>query len=127
MWAVKRNDLMMTHFLLKVFARVNFSDFAGRTPLNFAVTESNLEIVKLLLCYKADPMNKTNEGISILDAYDKSLNKNTNVKIGHYMRICRDQLNKQVLIQDSWKFCKRSTLLLVDENAAMNKTYWSKH
>ena len=36
-WAVKRNNIIMTRYLLKKFSQVNFRDLAGRTALNFAV------------------------------------------------------------------------------------------
>ena len=36
-WAVKRNNILMTRFLLKKFAKANHKDLAGRTALNFAV------------------------------------------------------------------------------------------
>ena len=57
-WAVKRNDILMTRFLLKRFSRVNFKDIQGNTALTYAVQASNVEMVKILLCFKADPASE---------------------------------------------------------------------
>ena len=57
-WAVKRNNIIMTRYLLKKFSQVNFRDLAGRTALNFAVSDKNLEMVKVLICFKADPSSE---------------------------------------------------------------------
>jgi len=65
MWAVKRNFILMTRFLLKAYSRVNFKDITGKTAFGFAVEFGNEEMVKILLCFKADPCSKNNKGESI--------------------------------------------------------------
>ena len=64
MMAVKHDNLFMARFLIKKFSRINFKDIAGRTALYFAVFNGdekvdNLPMIKMLLCYKADPSAKT--------------------------------------------------------------------
>lgn len=54
-WAVKRKNILMARFLLKNFSRVNFRDMMGRTALRFAVDQGDVQMVKVLLCFKADP------------------------------------------------------------------------
>ena len=78
----------MTRFLLKNFSRPNFKDFAGRTALSFAVANSNLDIVKLLLCFKADPLITNNQGVSIQDICESQMSSNTDLEISKCMRLC---------------------------------------
>jgi len=54
-WAAKRNHPLMVRMLLKAHSRVNFRDMPGRTALHFAVMNNNEEMVRILLCFKADP------------------------------------------------------------------------
>ena len=62
--AVKKNDLVSAEYLLKKGADSNvcFNNFDQEgivgTPLNFAVSMNNVQMVKLLLKYKADPYLK---------------------------------------------------------------------
>lgn len=92
MWAIKRDNFLMARLLLKNSSRVNFKDLSGRTALNFAVSLSaSLDIIKLLLCFKADPLSVNNEGETLYDLYDKNVIKATNIIIiGSYMRLCID-------------------------------------
>ena len=61
-WAVKRNLTSMVRLLLKFHSRVNYRDIAGRTAFTFAVLNNNEQIVRILLCYKADPNIEDNNG-----------------------------------------------------------------
>ena len=54
-WAVKRKNILMARYLLKNFSRVNFRDMMGRTALRFAVDQGDIQMVKVLLCFKACP------------------------------------------------------------------------
>jgi ankyrin repeat protein len=54
-WAVKRNLIEMTIYLLENFSRVNWQDIGGRTALFFAVKNNNLALCKILLLYRANP------------------------------------------------------------------------
>lgn len=113
MWAVKRNFILMTRFLLKAFSRVNFKDLTGKTAFGFAVEFGNEEMVKILLCFKADPGSKNNKGESISDIYEKTRNKKTNLLIGQHMQLAKDILAKQKLIAVKWMFVKKAKVLLV--------------
>ena len=53
-----------------------------------------MDIIKILLCFRADPLLKNNEGVSIYDLYEKSYKKSTNLFIGTNFRLCIDQLRK---------------------------------
>ena len=61
-WAAKRNNTLMVRMLLKAHSRVNYRDLAGRTALTFAVLNDNEEMVRILLCFKADPKIEDNKG-----------------------------------------------------------------
>jgi len=61
-WAAKRNYTLMVRMLLKAHSRPNYSDLAGRTALYFAVLNDNEEMVRILLCFKADPKIEDNKG-----------------------------------------------------------------
>ena len=113
MWAVKRNFILMTRFLLKAFSRVNFKDLTGKTAFGFAVEFGNEEMVKILLCFKADPGSKNNKGESISDIYEKTRNKKTNLLIGQHMQLAKDILEKQKLIAVKWMIVKKAKVLLV--------------
>ena len=52
----------MVRMLLKAHSRVNYRDLAGRTALTFAVLNDNEEMVRILLCFKADPKIEDNKG-----------------------------------------------------------------
>jgi len=49
------------------------------------VEHGNEEMVKILLCFKADPSSKNNKGESVKEIYEKNRNKNTNLVIGQHM------------------------------------------
>lgn len=66
-----------------------------------------MAIIKLLLCFKADPESKNNAGQTIYEIYEKAMNKHTNLQIGQYMKLCQEQLKKLRYIQDGWKFVER--------------------
>lgn len=86
-WAVKRNNILMTRFLLKKFSRVNHKDLAGRTALNFAVEDKNLAMVQILICFKANPSSENNDNEKIIDLY-----KNNNLEIDRILRLGDSQL-----------------------------------
>ena len=88
--------------------------------MSFAVSQSNMAIIKLLLCFKADPESKNNAGHTIYKIYEKAMNKHTNLQIGQYLRLCKEQLKKLTLIQNGWK-CVES---LRDDIANTNS--WTK-
>lgn len=79
-----------------------------------------MAIIKLLLCFKADPKSKNNGGQTIYEIYEKAMNKHTNLQIGQYLRLCKDQLIKQSLIQDGWKFVE------LVKNDFANHTSWTR-
>ena len=72
--------------LLKAHSRANFRDLAGRTALTFAVTNDNEEMVRILLCFKADPKIEDNKGQSITSLYFSRENQG-NLKIGHHLKL----------------------------------------
>jgi len=112
-WAVKRANIDMARLLLRSFSRVNFKDLTGRSALSFAVADGNTQLVKILLCYKADPLSENNQGESILALYEKTEGKKHDIMIGQYLRLCREQLKRQALISNKWKFVKRTQNLLI--------------
>ena len=85
-WAAKRNNTLMVRMLLKAHSRVNFRDLAGRAALTFAVINDNEEMVKLLLCFKADPKIEDNKGISTMNFY-YSQEEKVNLNIGQHMKL----------------------------------------
>ena len=85
-WAAKRNNTLMVRMLLKAHSRANFRDLAGRTALTFAVTNDNEEMVRILLCFKADPKIEDNKGISIMNFY-YSQEEKVNLNIGQHMKL----------------------------------------
>ena len=93
-WAAKRNNTLMVRMLLKAHSRANFRDLAGRTALTFAVTNDNEEMVRILLCFKADPKIEDNKGQSITSLYFSRENQG-NLKIGHHLKLASHQLFRQ--------------------------------
>ena len=77
--------------LLKAHSRVNYQDLAGRTALTFAVLNDNEEMVKILLCFKANPMIEDNKGQNIMSLYC-GREKKGNLKIGSHMKLANHQL-----------------------------------
>ena len=53
--AIKRGHVKIMRLLLKHHSRVNFKDEVGKTALNYAVEKENVDMIKSLLCFKADP------------------------------------------------------------------------
>lgn len=84
----------MVRMLLKAHSRVNYRDLAGRTALYFAVVNDNEEMVRILLCFKADPKIQDNKGLSIMNLYFNR-EKKGNLKIGHHLKLANHQLFRQ--------------------------------
>ena len=73
-WAVKKGNIEMSRVLLEGRTQTkccvviqwksdpNKRDYFWRTPLFLAVSEGNLPMVKLLLCFKAYPQIATKTG-----------------------------------------------------------------
>ena len=99
-WAAKRDNTLLVRMLCKAHSRVNFKDLPGRTALNFAVMNDNEEMVKILLCFKADPGSEDNKGQSIMNMYFANKGKSTNLKIGAHMKLVRSQLFRQKYLID---------------------------
>ena len=59
-WSCKKDNLEISELLLKKGSDVNAQDELGRTPLFFAIQNSNLKLVKLLLYYDASPWSTAN-------------------------------------------------------------------
>ena len=97
--AAKRNHTIMVRLLLKNFSRVNFQDLPGRTALHFAVMNDNEDMVKLLLCFKADPNIEDNSGQSSTKLHE-SMGKKCNLKIGAHMKLSSDHLFRQKFLVD---------------------------
>ena len=76
----------MARFLIKKFSRINFKDIAGRTALSFAVQNRNMAMIKMLLCYKADPSSINTQGKSILALFKENMNFSTDMEIELVMR-----------------------------------------
>ena len=62
MSVVYKGDLKMTQELIEHQADINKADAVGTTPLIFATKLGNVEMIKLLLKYKANKALKDNEG-----------------------------------------------------------------
>ena len=77
----------MVRMLCKAHSRINYKDLPGRTALHFAVMNDNEEMVKILLCFKADPNIEDNQGVSSMQLYN-SMGKKCNLKIGAHMKHC---------------------------------------
>lgn len=60
----KRQEI--TEQLLNAGAGINIPDITGRTPLHWAVYQSDFEMTKYLLAKGADPNSYTSDGLSIL-------------------------------------------------------------
>lgn len=88
-WAAKRDDTLMVRILCKHHSRVNFKDLPGRTALTFAVQNDNEDMVKVLLCFRADPNIEDNKGQSIMNMYFARKGKTTNLKIGAYLKLTK--------------------------------------
>ena len=69
----------MVVILLKAFARVNFRDIQGRTALMYATKHNNMELLKYLLCFRANPffcvggMHKAKHALDICTDWDISV------------------------------------------------------
>mmetsp|Transcript_5756 Transcript_5756/g.7771 ORF Transcript_5756/g.7771 Transcript_5756/m.7771 type:complete len:84 (-) Transcript_5756:316-567(-) len=81
----------MLKLLLKRHSRVNFRDMLGRTALHFAVMNDNEDIVKLLLCFKADPSVEDNKGESP-HALHEAMGTKRNMRIAAHMKLVTHQL-----------------------------------
>ena len=60
-------------------------------------------MVKMLLCYKADPGVKTSQGHSIITLFQQSINARTNLEIDRVMRMQHAVLKMQRLVSFNWK------------------------
>lgn len=88
-WAAKKNNTLLVRMLCKAHSRVNFRDLPGRTALTFAVMNDNEDMVRILLCFKADPNIEDNKGQSIMNMFLAIKSKKTNLKIGAHMKLVR--------------------------------------
>ena len=59
-------------------------------------------MVKMLLCYKADPGAKTSQGQSIITLFQQSINARTNLEIDRVMRMQHAVLKMQRLVSLNW-------------------------
>ena len=50
--------------------------------MNFAVEDRNYEMVKVLICFKADPTSQNNDKMRIMDIY-----KNNDLEIDRILRL----------------------------------------
>ena len=100
-WATKRNNLLMVRLLLKKHSRVNFKDLPGRSALHFAIRNNNEEIVRMLLCFRADPHIEDNNGQSSIAIFEAMCRqKQINLKIGGYLKLASSQLFRQKYLID---------------------------
>ena len=72
--AIKNEDLKLAELLIDYNSNVDAKDLLGRTPIFFAVSNSNYEMVRLLLYNKANPwsndgydLSKMTKDLKILD------------------------------------------------------------
>ena len=72
--------------------------------------QGNREIIIALLCFKADPRVKNNEGVSIFELWEKIKFKYTNLQIGYLLRLARDSLLKQNCVGQAWNFCDEANI-----------------
>ena len=77
----------MMRILLRNYSRVNFKDLVGKTALNYAVESENIQLIKGLLCMKADPESKNNQAKTILEIYESKITRETNLEIGSFLKL----------------------------------------
>ena len=77
--AAKHNNTELAIILLKAYARVNFRDIQGRTALMYAIQHNNVELVRYLCLFRANPffcvggIQKAHHAIDICTDWDLSL------------------------------------------------------
>ena len=77
--ASKTNNTEMAVVLLKAYARANFRDIQGRTALMYAIQHNNMDLVRYLCCFRANPffcvggMGSARHALDICTDWDMSL------------------------------------------------------